>query len=440
MTDIHSREAWMANHVSIKSIWVVRAGLALPSMFVFQPSFAQELFPYVRDFRSVRSLGLGIPAVAMSGVSLGDSADVNPAWLGQEGKSKQKNWLRGVWFPGATVGANSTTRSLAKSYFSGQGSTQEKIENFLIASQNQQTPFGFFSLNPAVGVGPFQLDAFARVRVEGYVFQPTESAGGGATSSGGVLASEVSEDPLSTRIPLSLSAANSPQMDVRATVERGTSLSFSVPYKNTGVYLGVTVRPTWRSDYWGNVELAEPLASAAATSLRAKFNETQGYPVDAGMVVRLPQLRTKPTFGFKIEDVADTRFKGVSAGHQSMIQKSNISGGFSAWLMQSRGLSAQCGLAGHHLNDKRLELSGKWGGACEFHLAGQVEGDVVSNALAVGRFGKNKDGWAYGLSFDLPFFILEFASSPARIDGPIGYNERLDRRYYLRLSVDASQP
>ncbi|NBW81803.1 hypothetical protein EBR21_08615 [bacterium] len=414
--------------------------LAFSGLFIAQFSFAQELFPYVRDFRSVRSLGLGVPAVAMSSISLGDSAEDNPAWVGQEGKSKQKNLLRGVWFPGASFGANSTTRSLAKAYFSGQGSTQQKLENFLIASQNEQTPFGFFSLNPSVGFGPFQWNAFARVRVEGYVFQPVESAVSPVTTQGGVLNSDVAVDPLSTRVPLSLSGSNSPQMDVRATVERGTSLSFSVPYKNTGVFLGVTVRPTWRSDYWGNVELAEPLASAAATSLRAKFNETRGYPVDVGMLVRIPQLRSKPTIGLKIEDVTDTRFKGVSAGHQTMVQKSNISGGFSGWLLQNPGVSAQCGLAAHHLNDNRLEMSGKWGGGCEFHLVGQVEGDVVSNALAVARVGRNKDGWAYGLSFDLPFFILEMASSSARIDGPIGYTERLDRRYYLRLSVNAGQP
>lgn len=430
----------MGARVALKWIWALRTGCIVASVCVLSSSFAQELFPYVRDFRSVRSLGLGIPAVGMSGVSWGESAEVNPAWVGQEGKDKKSDWLRGVWFPGATLGANGTTRSLAKAYFSGQGSTQEKLENFLIASQNEQTPFGYFSLNPGVGFGPVLWQAFARVRVEGYVFQPADALSGAISTESGVLGADGSVDPLSGRIPLSLTSPPSPQMDVRATVERGTSLSLSVPYKNTGVYLGVTVRPTWRSDYWGSVELAEPLASSAASSLKAKFNETKGYPVDIGLAVRIPQLRTKPTFGLKIEDVTDTRFTGVSDSHQTMIQKSNILAGFSGWLMQTPGFSTQCGLAGHHLNDNRLELSGKWGGGCEFHLVGQVQGDVVNNALAIGRLGRSKDGWAYGLSLDLPFFVLELASSPARIDGPIGYGERSDRRYYLRLSVNAVQP
>lgn len=399
---------------------------------------AQELLPPVRDLNGIRSLGLGIPSVALTGVSQGESALSNPAWVGQEGKNKQKSLLRGLWFPALTVGANGTTRALAKAYFSGQGSTQQSLENFLKASQNEQTPFGLFSMQPGLTLGPVHWGAFARVRVEGYVWQPT----GTATATGDSL-SRVPDatDSLSNRVPLSLGTGSAAsQMDVRATVERGTSLSLSVPYKNTGVFLGVTVRPTWRSDFNGSVELAEPLVSSSASSLKARFNETRGYPVDVGASVRLPQLMMKPSFGLKIEDVADTNYKAASAAHQSLIQKSNLSAGGAVWVVQAAKFAAQCSLAGHHLNDNRLEWVGKWGGGCEVHFMGQNEADVVSGAPVILRFGGYKDGLAYGLTWDMPFALVEIASSPARVEGPIGFAARLDRRYFLRLSVDANQP
>lgn len=398
----------------------------------------QELLPPVGDLNGLRSLGLGIPAVGFSGLSMGETAAANPAWVGQEGKNKQKDLLRGLWFPSVTLGANGTTRALAKAYFSGQSSSQQRIESFLKAAQNEQTPFGYFALQPSMTLGLVQVGAFARVRVEGYVWQPTETT---LPSDGGLTDFPTVSGGLSGRLPMSLTGtAAAAKMDVRATIERGTSLSFSIPYKNTGVFLGVTVRPMWRSDFFGSVSLAEPLVSETASSLKAKFNETKGYPIDVGATVRLPKFSMKPTFGLKIDDVTDTRFVAVSSAHQTLIQKSNLSAGVSAWVLQNAKFGTQCGLAGHHLNDSRLEWAGKWGGACEMHLFGQTEADVISGAPVILRLGGTQDGVAYGLSWDMPFTLVEIASTPARISGPAGTSTRQDRRYFLRLSVNVSQP
>jgi len=372
----------------------------------------QELLPVVRDFQSLRGLGLGVTPVAMSGLSQGESAVVNPAWIGQEGKKKQKGLVRGFWFPSLTVGANGTTRSLAQAYFSGQRPSQERLENFLKAAKNEQTPYGFLSLSPGMTFGPMDLGLFARTRVEGYVWQPVES--------------------------------NNSSMDVRASVERGARLSLSVPYKNTGVFLGASLRPTWRSDFYGYVELADPLVSEAAKDLRARFNESRGIPVDVSLVARLQKLRYKPTLGLKIDDFGDTRFKPSSSAHKALIQKSNVSFGLAGWMLQHRTLSAQCSLAGHHLNDGRVVMAERLGGGCEFHLFGQIENDVVSGAPVILRAGGQRDGLSYGLSWDMPFALIEFSSSAVRVDAPLNagsaFGSRVDRRFFLRLTVDASQP
>lgn len=424
----------MAVHMlSAKTAFV---GLVVLGGASFVPTvFAQDVLPPVRDIPTIRGLGLGISPVALSGLSHGESWLANPAWIGQEGNSKKKGIVRGVWFPNASVGANGTTRALARAYFGGQSSTKTRLEDFLKAAQNEQTPFGLFALEPGLTLGPVHWGTFARVRVEGFVWQPTTPA----TARADGLGSDSALPGVLLR-PRALAAdALGAQMQARATTERGTSLSMSVPYKNTGVFLGVTVRPSWRSEYFGAVELSEPLVSTSATQLRAKFNETRGIPIDAGMAVRLARLPMKPSFGLKIEDVADTRYTAVNAAHQSVVQKSNLSAGAAAWMMQSSKFASQCSLAGHHLNDRRFVWKERLGMGCEFHVLGQVEGDVVHSAPLIVRVGVNQEGLAYGLSWDTPLGFLEVASSGATVDGPTGQDPRRDRRYFLRLTVDANQ-
>ncbi|NBO39413.1 hypothetical protein EBU99_12605 [bacterium] len=397
-------------------------------------AFAAEILPPVRELKGLRSLGLGFPAVALSGQSNGESPIQNPAWTGLESKARQKATLRGVWVPGVTVGANATTGHLAKAYFAGNGSTQKSLENFLTEAKNQQTPYGFFELYPSFGLGFLQWGLFARVRVEGYVWQPSSQVQTTAEGSAGTL-------PVSGRIGIDpFSLTETAQMDVCASVQRGTSLSFSIPYKNTGVTLGATARPTWRSDYSGTVALAEPLRTDAAKDLRARFNETHGIPVDAAMTIRLPQLRMKPSVGFKWDDLGDTIYNAANSSHQSLVEKSSLSAGAAAWMFQSKSLSAQCSVAGHHLNDTRIKKSSAFGGGCEFYLMGQTEVDAVAESPLILRMGGNSDGLAYGLSWDMPFAVLEIASNVGSVEGPVGYSARKDRRYFLRFTVDASQP
>lgn len=392
---------------------------------------AQELLPPVRDPFGVRSWGLGIPPVALSGLSHGETALDNPAWVGEEGKAKGTGLLRGLWFPSMTFGANGTTKALAKAYFSGESSAQRRIENFLKASKNEQTPYASFSIRPAVTLGLLQWVGFTRVRVEGFVWQPAETE---ISPSAGI-------DGIAGAAKEVQSAADTgDKLDVRATIERGTSLSVSVPYKNTGVHLGLTVRPTWRSDYFGSVSLSEPLVAESAGQLKAKFNETRGVPIDAGMAVRLQKIQMKPILGLKLEDVSDTRFNAVNPSHQTLVQKSNLSAGVSGWLIQSSKFGTQCTVAGSHLNDGRLEWAGKWGGACEIHLGGQLQNDLIYGAPVLLRVGVTQDGVAYGINWDMPFALLEMGSSLARVTGPAGYSTRSDRRYFMRLTVDANQP
>jgi len=417
----------------VKCVWfrcLVWSSGCLAGLNFGGAALAAELLPPERQVRGMRSLGLGVSPVALSGgTSQGEAMYNNPAWVGVDSKESQKNILRGLYFPGLTVGANGTTRALARAYFNGNGSTQRSIENFLKAAQNEQTPYGYFEMAPSLTLLRLQWGLFARAQVEGYVLLPTETTTASSDAPG---AGRISTDVFAL-------TSSAPQMNVSALLERGTALSFSVPYKNTGVNLGVTVRPTWRTEYSGQVSLSEPLAEATAKDLRAKFNETRGVPVDFGVSVRLPRFRMRPTFGLKVEDVGDTYYRAVSAAHRDVFQKSNLSVGFAGWIFQEKNLASQCSLAGHHLNDGRFALKSVLGLGCEIHVKGQVEGDMVVGAPLVARVGYNSLGLAYGLSWETPIAAVEIASQGALIQAPEGAQDRTDRRYFLRLSVDASR-
>jgi len=397
-------------------------------------SSAAELLPPDRNLRGIRALGLGVPAVSLTGVPQGETPLNNPAWTGFESKALQKKVLRGMIFPGLTLGANGTTRSLGRAYFGGRGSTQTAIENFLKAAQNEQTPYGFFEMAPSLTVMRFEWALFARTQVEGFVWQPSIDT----TVQGGGVLSEAPDGRISTDI-LALTSTEA-QLSVNALVERGTSVSFSTPYKNTGVSLGVTARPTWRTQYSGNVELSDPLVAESAKSLRARFNETQGIPVDFGLNVRFPRFATKPSLGVKLEDVGDSYYRAANHFHNSFVQKSNLSLGVAGWLFQGKSFSTQCTIAGHHLNDSRLLKVSTVGGGCEIHFRGQTEGDTIVDAPLILRFGGTKDGLSYGASWNTAFALLEIASTSVSVNGPLGFASRNDRRYFIRLSVDASQP
>lgn len=407
------------------------------SLACFVPSgdsSAAELLIPDRNLRGIRALGLGVPAVSLTGVPQGETPLNNPAWTGFESKALQKSVLRGMIFPGLTLGANGTTRSLGRAYFGGRGSTQTAIENFLKAAQNEQTPYGFFEMAPSLTIMRFQWALFARTQVEGFVWQPSSDTN--------VQSSGVSNETASSRISTDILALTSieTQMSVNALVERGTAISFSTPYKNTGVTLGVTARPTWRSEFSGNVDLSDPLVAESAKNLRARFNETRGMPVDFGLNVRFPRFATKPSLGVKLDDVGDTYYRAANQLHQSFVQKSNLSAGIAGWLFQGKSASTQCTIAGHHLNDSRLLKVSTVGAGCEIHFRGQIEGDAVVDAPLILRFGGTKDGLSYGASWDMAFALLEVASTSVSVDGPLGSASRKDRRYFLRLSVDASQP
>lgn len=406
----------------------------LSGVFYAFPGKAGDLLPPNVALPGVRAKGLGVPPVALTGVAQGESSLHNPSWVGVETKAAQKRVLRGLYFPAVTLGANGTTRALGRAYFGGQGSTQTSIEDFLKAAQNAQTPFGMFEIFPSVTLWRAQWGLFARAHVEGFVWQPEATA----VSSGQVLTADdgvgrISRDAFFLESPSS-------KINVSALLERGGSLSVSTPYKDTGLSLGLTFRPTWRSEYSGDVELADPLVSESAKNLQAKFNETRGFPVSLGLHMRFPRLALKPSVGLKLDDVGDTHYRAVSSSHQPLIQKSNLSAGVAAWMFQDKLLSSQCTLSGHHLNDGRVAKSRSIGAGCEILVQGQIEGDIVSGAPFILRFGGTQDGFSYGVSWDTTFAIVEMASTVAQVNGPTGFLPRADRRYFMRITVDANQP
>lgn len=392
-------------------------------------SFAAEHLPPSRSFPDVRTLGLGVTPVALQGLSYGSTGFQNPAWVGLDSKLRRKETLRSLYFPEVTVGANGTTRSLAKAYFNGQGSTQRSIEDFLKAAQNEQTPYGFFELAPSISFLRLQMGLFARIEVEGYVWSESDSP----TQEPDTFETGIIDDVFS------LTGSNS-EMQVRAEILRGARLAFSVPYKNTGVHLGVQVRPTWRSEYSGSVSLSEPLAEDSAKELKAKFNESSGIPVDLAATIRLPRVMLMPTVGVMVEDLTDTHYKAKLSNHQSLVQKSNLKIGAAAWIVRGKSIDVQCTVAGQHLNDSRVAGPDKAGVGCEGHIRGGREADVAVDAPLVLRFGWNSRGWSYGGHWISPVALVELGSASIRVAGPVGFSERIDQRYYLKLSVDVSGP
>jgi hypothetical protein len=394
-----------------------------------QVGFAAEQLPPSSSFSTVRTLGLGVTPVALQGLSYGGTSMQNPAWVGIDGKARQKEVLRSLYFPEVTLGANGTTRSLAKAYFDGQGSTQQSIEDFLKAAQNEQTPYGFFEIAPSVSFLSLQFSLFARVEVEGYIWSEQDSTTEQTDSINTGMMDDI----------FSLNGSGS-QMSVRAEILRGARFAFSVPYKNTGVYLGVQVRPTWRSEYSGNVSLSEPLAEEAAKELKTKFNESGGVPFDLAATVRLPRVKLMPTFGVMVDDVGDTLFRAKLSNHQSLTQKSNLKVGAAVWVVRGKSVDIQCTVAGHHLNDSRVLGANKAGVGCESHIRGAQEADMVVGAPIVLRAGWNSGGLSYGGHWNSPLALVEIGSAPARVIGPAGFSDRRDQRYFVKVSLDVSGP
>lgn len=422
--------------VRMKAVnWLAWLGAgACLSAYYSSDCFAAESLPVSRSFPDVRTFGLGVTPVALQGLPHGNAGSQSPAWVGLDGKARQKEFLRSFYFPGVTLGANGTTRSLAKAYFNGSGSTQQSIENFLKAAQNEQTPYGFFELAPSISMLRLQFGLFARVEVDGYVW----SASGSSTQQNQTLDNGAFGEEFEGGV-FGLTSSDT-QMQVRAEILRGARLAFSVPYKNTGVHLGVQVRPTWRSEYSGGVSLAEPLATEAAKELKAKFNESHGFPLDFGASIRLPRVRFMPMVGLMIEDVSDTFYKAGKDTHQSLIQKSNFKLGASAWLLRGKSVAVQCTVAGEHLNDSRVSGEDKVGVGCEAHVQGRQEADVIVDAPAVLRLGWNSNGLSYGAHWDSPIALIEVGSGAVQVAGPAGFSQRRDQRYYFKLSIDVSGP
>lgn len=409
-----------------------RFAFALACGLVMPMALSAELLPPMRSFSGVREFGLGVSPVALQGLSQGDTGWQSPAWVGIDGKARQKETLRSLFFPEVVLGANGTTRSLAKAYFSGSGTTQQSIENFLKEAQNQQTPYGYFEISPTLSMLRLQMGLFARVEVDGYVWSAADTQG----QEGGTLSS----DPFGGSVDGGLFGLVDSQthMLVRAEILRGVRLAFSVPYKNTGVHLGLQVRPTWRSEFDGHVSLAEPLATEAAKELKSKFNESHGVPVDAAVTVRLPRVKLMPMVGLLIRDVADTHFRASKSGHQDLIQKSNIQLGASAWLLRGKSAALQCTFAAENLGDSRVSGLDRLGAGCEAHIRGRQEADLVLDAPVIMRLGWNPRGLAYGLQWYSPLAQLEVGSGVSEVDGPEGFSARQDRRYFLKLTIDVA--
>lgn len=363
--------------------------------------------PVYEVFPSTRANGMGGATSAVA--DDGDALFTNPAGIGREDGDKPKSLLRGAAFPSITLGVNQYTRGLYNVYNNGGATRDERLEKTILASGNKEVVYGRFTALPYFTIGHFQLGLFVDDYVQGYLEKLEPAA----------------ESEFSTpEAPKTVDT----RMKVEAKSSAGAIVGFSLPYKNTGMSLGMTARYATRASLYRNVEMASGVARKSSQAALKAVNKTRGLAIDSGVLYRSSKSWA-PAFALVFHDVGDAYYRKSPSGKIDEVEKMNIVTGLSARPPLGKMFGAVVSFEAHHLNDKRVALRDKMRFGTEFLI-----GSSDTTAPLKVRFGHNLSSPSVGVSADLIFLHLDFATYREILNGPNG--RRKDTRYLLRTTVD----
>lgn len=375
---------------------IILAVSALNALSAMNASAASTavVMPFHETYLGARPLGMG-----GSFVSIADDENaifLNPAGIGKEDGEKPATSLRGAQFPNLTLGFNSGTQKLYSAYRNGGSDRNAQMEEALLAAKDAQLSYARVSLFPYFTVGRIQLGLINDFEGESYLSKSDDER----------------------------------TLSVRARSQTGGVIGFSMPYVDRAdISLGVAVRYLLRSSWEEDIEVNEDVAKRSAKEMIKRRNKTSGYAIDTGLLYEIPN-KWNPVFGLSVKNVGDASFAPSDEDSHGEIEKMNITTGMSVQPpLAAKNLSTIVSIEGERLNQKGLGFADILKVGAELRL-----GAKDSTAPFSFRVGHNMKGVSYGLSADLLFFQVEFASYAAAFDGPEG--AKVDRRYVGRFSVD----
>ena len=339
----------------------------------------------------------------------GDAIFGNPGGIGDEDGDKSKNFLRGASFPNVTLGINKYTRELYKAYSNGAETRDQKVEQGIRTSQNKEVLYGRFTAFPYVTLKRFQLGVLIDTVGQGYLhnIEPAE-------------ASEYS----TVQAPKSVTS----KMKISSQSQIAIVSGFSIPYKNTGISFGVTVRYASRASLYKDVEMNEEVAADSAKAASRAVNKTRGLGVDLGLLYRSTNS-WRPSAALVVHDLANSRYKALNSKYENEHEKTNVVLGFSVMPINGRIFGTTAAFEAHHLTDTRVTFADKMRIGLEFAL-----GPTDGHAPVSVRVGHNLVAPSFGLAADLVFLKVDLSSFGEPIEGPTG--RRIDTRYLMRFLVD----
>lgn len=331
----------------------------------------------------------------------------NPAGIGRQGQDSKS--VRSLDFPNLVVAGNRLSVGLLRTYAEGGPGDQNQVATELQDEPAGSVVWGHVGAFPSVTLGRFSLGMLMTGEATGDL--------------------ERFDAPQASRVEAgqTYDALIKTQMDATAALVLGASFA----YHSTGLVFGLAGRVGGRRTMSKESEMSDGTIRKA-DSLDDGWMTTFGAAVDAG-VLWIPQ-RTPwiPTLGLTWRDAGNTRYRTVDGSGRIVRERENLALGIS-WdpLGQKRrgGMRFVVGIDAQHLTDERLEFRDKIHVGSEFRM-----GEYALTSPFAFRVGHNLRGISYGVGLDLAFFRMDYDSSVSMIQN--GAGKTLDRRTYLRVSVD----
>lgn len=380
--------------------------LALAWMGVASNAWASRLMAPRDSAPSPRATGMGGAAVAIS--DDGDAIFQNPAGIGREDGDFSKNALRGFSFPNATFGANKYTLGMYKDYEKSDD-RPSAIEKTILSASEKDVVYGHVSAFPYITLWRFQLGVLTSAWGEGSLTHHEDTK----------------ESAYSTPSePLTYTRTISAQGLAQIALVAG----FSLPYKKTGLSLGVTGRFAYRNSFQRDIEATETSARKSSESYRSDLNATKGAAADVGLLyqTRAPLL---PSFGLVVRDVGDTWYAPLKSTGETEIEKMNIAAGVAIRPDFGKSAAFVLGVDVQRIHDSRLILRDKVKMGFELGL-----GASDSTAPFSLRGGYNLRAPSVGIGAHLLFLNVDVSYAGEAVEG--GNGTRVDMRSLVRASVD----
>lgn len=369
-------------------------------------AFASRLMPPRDTAPSPRAAGMGGAAVAIA--DDGDAIFQNPAGIGREDGDFSKNALRGFSFPNATFGLNKYTLGMLKDYDESED-RPSAIEKTILNAGNRDVVYGHVSAFPYITLWRFQLGVLSSSQGEAFLVRHTEPQES---------AYSTSEAPLSYTKTISASGL----------AQTALVAGFSIPYKKTGLSLGITGRFAYRSRFARDIEATETSARKSSESYRSDLNSTKGAAADVGLLYQM-RGALLPSFGFVLRDVGDTSYAPVTSSGEVEIDKMNIAAGAAIRPDFGKKAAFVLGVDVQRIHDTRLTLRDKVKMGFELGL-----GASNSTAPFSLRGGYNLRAPSVGLGVNLLFLNVDASYFGEAVES--GNETRVDMRTLVRASVD----